>query len=359
MRAHFALAISTVLGSLLALVPAAGEEPKPVKIGIVTNCEADFWRVCEAGAKQAAKEHKVELVFRQPEKAFDASVQMPIIEAWAKDGLHGVAVAVIDPDGQQEDLTRIAKKIPFLTIDTDAPHSGRLAHIGIDNYEAGKAVGRFVKKALPKGGTVGAFIGSTKSAIGRARAQGLLDELAGKKDAKGEAATLKAGDNEIRGKRFGKYFLVDGVVKEDGDPAKAQATVAGVLARTKGVPDLCMIGLYAYNPPAILAEAKARKMVDQIKIVGFDEDWETLEAITKGEIEGTVVQDPFMCGYRAVEALAANARGDKTKLPKGPIPYRIVTKDGGPDEKVNGVPVKNLKAADFGKQLRELLAAPK
>ena len=44
------------------------------------------------------------------------------------------------------------------------------------------------------------------------------------------------------------------------------------------------------------------------------------------------MQDPFMYGYKSVEVLAANARGDKSKLPKDAIKYRIVTKDGGPDE---------------------------
>ena len=69
-----------------------------------------------------------------------------------------------------------------------------------------------------------------------------------------------------------------------------------------------MVGLYAYNPPAILEVAKAKSMVGKIKIVGFDEDWDTLKAIAAGEIEATVVQDPFLYGYKSVESLAAKAR---------------------------------------------------
>ena len=44
--------------------------------------------------------------------------------------------------------------MPLITMDNDADKTGRLCYIGIDNYEAGKAVGRLVKKALPNGGTV-------------------------------------------------------------------------------------------------------------------------------------------------------------------------------------------------------------
>ena len=34
------------------------------------------------------------------------------------------------------------------------------------------------------------------------------------------------------------------------------------------------------------------------------------------------------------------------------IPYRVVTKDGGPEEEVNGIKVQNLRADEFAKQLR-------
>jgi ribose transport system substrate-binding protein len=340
------------LAAVLACFPACSKKSDKIRIGVVTNCTADFWRICEAGATKAAREYDVELQFREPDKAFDASVQMPIIEAWAKQGLNGIAVSVIDPKGQTEDLTRIAKKVPLITMDNDADQTGRLCYIGIDNYEGGKAVGRLVKKALPNGGTVAVFIGSTKSANGKARTQGVLDELAGQKDAAGEDAS-HPNKPDLKGKKFGKYFLVDGEAKEDNSPGNAAAVAGGVLSRVQGLPDLCMIGLYAYNPPAILEVAKAKSMVGAVKIIGFDEDWETLKAIAAGEIEATVVQDPFMYGYSSVAALAAKAKGDDSKLVKDPIPYRIVTKNGGPDETVNGLVVKNLKVAEFEAKLRE------
>ena len=47
------------------------------------------------------------------------------------------------------------------------------------------------------------------------------------------------------------------------------------------------------------------------------------------------MQDPFKYGYKSVEVLAAKAKGDDSKLVKEPIPYRVVTKDGGPDETVD------------------------
>ncbi len=356
------ISVVVALAAVFACVPACNRRSDKIKIGVVTNCTADFWSICEAGANKAAQEYDVDLQFRQPEKAFDASVQMPIVEAWAKQGLSGIAVSVIDPKGQTVDLTRIAKKIPLITMDNDADQTGRLCYIGIDNYEGGKAVGRLVKKALPNGGTVAVFIGSTKSANGKARTQGVLDELAGQKDAQGVEANHPAKP-DLHGRKFGNFFLIDGEAKEDGSPGNAAATAGGVLGRVQDLPNLCMVGLYAYNPPAILEVAKAKAMGGKIKIIGFDEDWETLKGIAAGEIEATVVQDPFMYGYKSVAALAAHAKGDDSKLVKDAIPYRVVTKDGGPDETVDTpsgkLTVKNLKVTDFETKLREDLASVK
>ena len=53
------------------------------------------------------------------------------------------------------------------------PRHQALCYIGTDNYEAGKAVGRLVKEAMPDGGTIAIFVGeldrrSTPASAGRA-----------------------------------------------------------------------------------------------------------------------------------------------------------------------------------------------
>ncbi|MGL6096612.1 MAG: substrate-binding domain-containing protein [Fimbriiglobus sp.] len=361
-----AFAVVVAAGALLFL-PACGSGAgtgsgataggKP-KIGVVTNCRAEFWDLCEAGANKAAKEFDVDLTFRQPD-TMGVPDQMAIVEAFKKMGCTGMAVSVVDPKEQTPDLARIAKDVSLITMDNDADQTGRLCYVGIDNYEAGKAVGRMVKAALPDGGTLALFIGSTSSANGKARVGGVLDELAGEKDSRG-----KPGDHPekpgVKGAIFGKYFVVQGEpLTDDGKSAKATDNAKDVLERLSGVKNLGMIGLYAYNPPAILEAARSKGLVGKIKVFGFDEDWDTLKGIANGEIVGTVVQDPFQYGYKSVEVLAAVARGDKSKLPKDMIAYRVVAKAAAPDETVNGVVVKTVAATDFEKQLRADLASVK
>ena len=125
-------------------------------------------------------------------RALRQGVGNPGYRELAAKGLKGIAVSVINPEEQTPELRNVAKETNLLTVDNDATDSGRLCYIGIDNYEGGKAVGRLVKKALPNGGTVAIFIGDMKSANGRARTGGVLDELAGQKDAQGTDAAHPA-----------------------------------------------------------------------------------------------------------------------------------------------------------------------
>jgi ribose transport system substrate-binding protein len=66
-----------------------------------------------------------------------------------------------------------------------------------------------------------------------------------------------------------------------------------------------------------------------------------------------------MYGYKSVEVLAANARGDKSKLPKEAIKYRIVTKDGKLAEAVAGKGIEVVAVDPFEKKLRDDIASAK
>jgi ribose transport system substrate-binding protein len=90
-----------------------------------------------------------------------------------------------------------------------------------------------------------------------------------------------------------------------------------------------MVGLWAMNPPMIHSALQSAGKLGQVKVVGFDENETTLQGIKNGEIHGTVVQQPFVFGYKSVELLAALRRGKEVKFPgdKLYIPTRIIKRD--------------------------------
>lgn len=116
----------------------------------------------------------------------------------------------------------------------------------------------------------------------------------------------------------GKYEVL-GIETDNKDTALAKSNAEGALVAN---PDIaCMVGLWAYNPPAILSALEARNLVGKVKIVGFDEHSETLAAIGDGKIHGTIVQQPYLFGFKSVEYLSAMARGIEFEVPESKMMF--------------------------------------
>ena len=343
---------------VLGMVPACKKESGRIKVAVVTNNPENFWKICDAGARKAAQDHNVELIFRMPEKG-EVGVQRDIVKSLLEQGISGIAVSVIDPKEQTRDLKQVAGKVKLITMDNDAEGSNRLCYVGTDNYAAGRAAGRLVKEAMPAGGDVAIFVGQITPANARARYQGVVDELAGGdgKNVEGTPTERRVGERQIFFKQFGKYYLYKGeAILDEADRTEALKNAKSAYELLGDREDVCFVGLWAYNPPQILRATAGAK---NVKVVGFDEDEATLNAVDQGRMYATIVQDPYNFGYKSVEILAAEARGDKSKSDVKPIPYRLVTKNGGPTFKDGDVEIKNLKASEFKEQLRELLGAGK
>ena len=323
---------------------------QPVKVAFVSNNPAAFWTIGEAGARKAGEEFNAEVLFKRPAQG-DAAQQKEVIDPLLNQGINAIAISVIDPKNQTPYLDEIADKVPLLAVDNDAPKSKRLAYLGTSNYLAGRAVGKLIKEALPDGGTVAIFVGDLAPLNARQRRQGVIDELAGNPVPKNQDNFLPAED----GKTYGKYKVTRTYTDQPEGEQRAKENTVNALTELQGERNVCLVGLWAYNPPAILSAVKDKDVAGKVKIVGFDEDFSTLTGIADGHIYATVVQQPYQFGYQSVRLMAAIARGDKSELPEDGkiyIPYRIIMKSAGPAK--DGEP-KREAVADFRAELQRLL----
>jgi ribose transport system substrate-binding protein len=71
----------------------------------------------------------------------------------------GLAISPINPENQAELLDQVGATKHYITHDSDAPKTNRLAYIGMENYQAGRLAGELIKEAMPDGGTVMIFVG--------------------------------------------------------------------------------------------------------------------------------------------------------------------------------------------------------
>ena len=91
----------------------------------------------------------------------------------------GIAISVLNPDNQTAMINNAAGQMPVITVDTDAPDSKRLFCLGTDNYQAGRELGKLIKKSMPEGGKIMIYVGMIDQLNSIQRRDGLLDELSG------------------------------------------------------------------------------------------------------------------------------------------------------------------------------------
>ncbi len=296
------------------------DDEKPT-IAYVTNGIASFWTVAEAGALKGGEDFNADVLVRMPPDG--AGDQKRMLEELINQQVDGVAVSPINSENQFDILSQVAEATNLITQDSDAPKVPRMAYIGMDNYLAGRMCGQLVKEAIPDGGEVMIFVGRLGQLNADLRRQGVIDELLDRS----EDSSRRDPTGEVL--KGDKYTVLD-TRTDNFDFANAKAQAEDAIVK---YPELdCMVGLFAYNPPNILEALAGAGKLGQIKVVSFDEDPASLQAIKDGTCAGTIVQDPYNYGYKSVELLTKLARGDRSMLPTNKdkfidIPARTIRKD--------------------------------
>jgi ribose transport system substrate-binding protein len=259
------------------------------KLAFVTNNASDFWTIARKGCEKADAElPDVTVEFRIPADG-TAAEQKRIVDDLLAKGIDGIAISPVDPVNQTQLINEVAKQTIVFTQDSDAPNSDRSCYVGTDNVAAGRQAGGLIKEALPQGGKIMVFVGKQDARNAQERLKGIKEALEGS-----------------------NVQIID-VRTDDTDRVRAKSNVADTLVRYPEVVGL--VGLWSYNGPAILNAVRDAGKINQIKIICFDEEDETLAGVKAGAIYGTVVQQPYEFGYQAMKMLAQVISGDKSQIP--------------------------------------------
>ena len=284
------------------------------KLAFVTNNASDFWTIARKGCEKADGElANVTVDFKIPADGTAAEQKRLVDDLLAK-GVDGIAISPVDPSNQTQLLNDVAKQTLVFTQDSDAPQSERACYVGTDNVAAGRQAGALIKEALPNGGKIMIFVGKKDARNAAEREQGIREALQGS-----------------------KVEILD-VRTDDTDRVRAKSNVADTLVK---YPDIAgLVGLWSYNGPAILNAVREGGKANQVKIIAFDEEDETLAGVKDGAIFGTVVQQPFEFGYQAITMMAKVLAGDKSGIPAGKqvfVPTLVIKKDNVVDftKKIN------------------------
>ncbi len=277
---------------------------KALRVAFVTNNASDFWTIARKGTEKADAEFDdVTVEFKIPADG-TAAEQKRIIDDLMAKGVDGIAISPVDPDNQTGLINEVSQKTLVFTQDSDAPNSQRACYVGTDNVEAGRQAGGLIKEALPQGGKIMVFVGKLDARNAQERLQGIREALQGS-----------------------NVQIID-VRTDDTDRVRAKSNVSDTLVRYPDVAGL--VGLWSYNGPAILNAVRDAGKTNQVKIIAFDEEDETLAGVKDGAIYGTVVQQPYEFGYQAIKMMAQVLGGDKSVVPadkKKLVETKIVKRD--------------------------------
>lgn len=272
----------------------------PVRIALVTADSDPYWEAVVEGARATADELDAELVvFKSNGELADQNRHLITVAAG---NFSGLAVSPVDGGRQASALMELTNSMPVVTIDADSELSGRLCFVGPDNYIAGRRCGELLMESAPDGANIVIICGPMEKENGRQRRQGFIDEVLNR-----QLVSDRPMD-PIEGQLSHEGYTVLGTYVDPIDPEQAKANV---LAALEAFPNVdAIVGLYAYHVPMAVAALEEAGKLGSVRVVGFDDNEQTLTAIENGHVFGTIAQDQYSYGRSSVRLLVDVARAD-------------------------------------------------
>jgi ribose transport system substrate-binding protein len=247
----------------------------------------EFWKAIHAGAKKAADELGVEIIWKGPLKEDDRNEQIQIVETMVDSGVDALILTPLDDRALMPPVAEAkARGIPTVIFNTALKGNDFTAYVSTDNW---------------KGGVLAAErIGELMGGRGKLILIRIIEGVEGNRQR--EEGFLRT----IRSKFPGMTVLSDnqyaGITTET-----AYQMTENLLARFHDVE-----AIFTPNESTTFGCLRALQdhgLAGKVIHVGFDSSKKLIEALEKSEIRGLVLQDPVRMGYESVRTAVARLRG--------------------------------------------------
>lgn len=264
------------------------ESPIKPKIVLIAHVYSNpYWQYVKLGAEKAAKERNAIIEFEGPDTAsVDEGIRFINMAYAAK--VSGIIAYIQDEDRYKPIIAKVTGKgIPLVTVDSDAENSKRLAYVGTDNVNAGMVGAEEMINQIGVEGKVGIIMGGKTVKNQMERVKGFTDYL----------------------KRNSKVVIAD-IESSDSYRLEAEFAAKQILMNNFGITALFCTS--ALDGVGAAKAVNSLGLSGKVKIICFDDLPETLEGIRSGIITSTVVQRPYIMGYKAVNIIMDNMEGKLT-----------------------------------------------
>lgn len=257
------------------------QEEEPVRIGYVVHVTGiEFTAIVEEGARAAAEDYNVDLVFTGP-PAIDHPAQIAEFDALLETDLDGIVFIAGDPSVWEEPVQRANERgIPVLTADADASNTNRLAFFGVDAVGLGEILGDEVRS----------LVGDEAKIV-------LGECVIGPEPHVLREAGFRAAFEDTDAEFVGPIETVCDATQNFNNWQNALTANQDADA---------LVGLTAVETPS-LGRLKQDFGGDYV-VASFDPGAEGLSQMMDGYVDVTVGQNPYLAGYLPVQAIARHVR---------------------------------------------------
>jgi ribose transport system substrate-binding protein len=251
----------------------------------------EFWKSVHAGAEKASQQLGVKIIWKGPLREDDREDQVKVVENFINMRVKGIVLAPLDDAALVPVVTdAVRARIPVIAFDSGIKTDDIASFVATDNYRGGKLAGDHLAKLLGGKGKVILLRYAEGSASTAERERGFLDAIAAHKE------ITVASSNQY-----------GGVTTESAFKASEN-----LLTAHKGPDGPIVQGIFCPNESTAFGMLRALEdggLAGKIRLVGFDSSPKMVDALAKGHIDATVVQDPINMGYLAVKAMVDHLQG--------------------------------------------------
>lgn len=274
---------------------------RPLRFAFIPKAlHIPVFRYARIGAERTAKEiGNVEILWRGPETT-DELRQKEIFESFIAQRVDGIAISCLNGDLLTDAINHaVDRGIAVVTWDSDAPRSRRQAFYGVDDFEAGQALGEGLAKLIEGRGSVALI-----TSLG---ADNLQKRLEGAKAALGRYPEIRIAE---------VFDIRDDAVR----------VVEVIAAGTQRYPDLAG-WLSVGGWPVFLRNALDPVDPERTKVAAFDTIAPAPDLLRAGKVHLLVGQKYFGWGEESVRLLYQLVRGQPVEPPVRYSGIDLVTRE--------------------------------
>jgi ribose transport system substrate-binding protein len=267
---------------------------RPLTIAVIPKGTThEFWKSIHAGAIRAARELSdqgppVQIVWKGPLREDDREQQIQVVEGFLSQGIQGIVLAPLDSRALVRPVEEARRAgVPTVIIDSGLESDVMVSFVATDNRKGGRLAADRMGEVLGGRGEVLLLRYAEGSASTAERELGFLEQLRSKYPAiQVVSAEQYAGPTRETAKRASENLL----------------NRYGNVLR----------GIFTPNESATIGMLLALQDIERagkIKFIGFDASAILIDAIRRGQLDGTVVQNPMRMGYLGVKTMVDHLRG--------------------------------------------------